>query len=358
MRQPFRLYLVVLIAALGLIAAVNALVDPFDVLGAPRLAGFNDLKSPGNDRFFRPLQVSAHHPRTVFLGNSRIANALEADAFPELDAYNLAVPAVTIAEEVAFARHAIADAPVRRLILGLDLLSFDDAVPPATSSRLEDLGRHLLWRSLPQLLLSEQALVRSRGTILRSRHRGDANSPAGGDPALAVLKEVRGYRGLFQGFSGVTSHSFAELGALFAEAGAAGITVTAVIPPAHAGLMEALAAAGGEPAYQAWLRQLTALCDAHGVTLWDFSGYTRIGTVALADSFTAYSDGSHVRPWVGRAMLKAVLDGSADADFAAKLTPTTLDAHLARQRNARDSWRFNRPQDWRQIAAALDLPAQ
>ena len=96
-----RRYLTVLLTALGLIAAVNGVMDPFDVLGAPHIAGFNDRKSPGNDRFFRPLQVSARQPKTVFLGNSRIANALDPSSFPQLDAYNLAVPAATMIEEVA-----------------------------------------------------------------------------------------------------------------------------------------------------------------------------------------------------------------------------------------------------------------
>ena len=347
-----RRYLTVLLTALGLIAAVNGVMDPFDVLGAPHIAGFNDRKSPGNDRFFRPLQVSARQPKTVFLGNSRIANALDPSSFPQLDAYNLAVPAATMIEEVAFARHAMADSKISRMVLGLDLLSFDDAMPPAASSRLDELGPHLLWRSMPQLLLSEQALVRSRGTLLNSRHRHPAEPPSG-DPAQAVLKEVRGYRGLFQSFSGATDRSFATLDGLLAEARAAGITVTAVIPPAHAGLTEALAAAGGLPAYRDWLRRLATLCDAHGVRLWDFSGYTRIGTVALSDSFSTFSDGSHVLPWVGTAMLKTVLENTADADFATALTAAGLDAHLARQQSARETWRHNNPADWQKIAAAL-----
>lgn len=347
-----RRYFIVLFVALGLVAAVNWVMDPFDVLGAPRIPGVNDRKSPGNDRFFRPLQVSAHRPKTIFLGNSRIANALDPAAFPLLEAYNLAVPAVTISEEVAFARHAMADSKVNRLVLGLDLLSFDDAKPPAASSRLDDLGRYLLWRSLPQLLLSEQALVRSRGTLLNSRHPHSAEIPSG-PPAQAVLKEVRGYRGLFQGFSGATRQSFAALDGLLAETGAAGIMVTAVIPPAHAGLMEALAAAGGLPAYHDWLRRLAILCDAHGVRLWDFSGYTRIGTVPLDDAFTTYTDGSHVLPWVGAAMLKTVLEDTADADFATPLTADGLDAHLARQQAAREVWRRTQPEDWQRITSAL-----
>jgi hypothetical protein len=353
-----RNFFILFLGLLAVIAAATLGVDPFAVTGMPLLRGFNDQKSAGNDRFYKPLQVSARRPDIVFLGSSRVEVALDPADLVGRRAYNLAVPGVTIVEEAALARHAMSDTPVRQIVLGLDFASFDDAGSPAAATRIEDLGPHLLMRSLPLLLVSEQALLRARATLSLSwRGKQSVNRPDGfilfprdamRDPVQAVLGDVPTYLGIYRGF-GRVERSLAAVEALLATARAQGVAVTAFVPPSHAALMEAMHAAGTAPAYATWLGDLAAICARQGVPLWDFAGHNRITTVALADSFMTFFDGSHVQPWVGRLMLEAMLEGRGGPSFGTLLTPAALDVHLADQANHRAAWQRREPADRRVI---------
>ena len=361
-----RPYFATLIGALAIVAAVNALVDPFDVTGAPRLRGFNDLKSPGNERFYKPLQLSARQPHTVFLGSSRVMMALDPAASPDLDAYNFAISAATMTEEAAFARHAMQAAPANLLLMGLDFVSFNDAIEPSTASRIDDLGRHLILRSIPQLLISEQALVRSRGTILESRRRDeDVHRPNGFviypdkamiHPERELRVEVSRYLASNRKIAAF-DRSLAELDRLFADAAARGVRVVAFIPPSHAIVMETLWVDDATAAYEHWLRALTEICAARQVPLWDFSGFNALTTMALSDSYGTFFDGSHTRPWVGQRMLDAMIGGHVDPGFGDRLTVGGIDAHIAELRDGHAAWRNAHAADWDDLAPSLGLGA-
>ena len=357
-----RHYFVMLFALLGAIALFDAFFDPFSVFGAPLIAGVNDVKSPGPDRFFKPLQMSARQPHTVFIGSSRVMMGLDPKDWPG-KTYNLGVPAATVSETIALARHALADAPVERLIIGIEYDSFDGRLDYYPSFRLAILGRDAVWRGLPDMLISELAVTRSRNTYLFShRHvpppylasglRLIPDKPTEGTPDNRMLQDARDYTRVDAEMTGV-DRSLARF-ADFVASVPSQVAVTVFVTPGHAALLEVLEREGLRPAYETWLKRIVEICAARGVPLWDFGGYNWITTFPMEMATDLYYDGSHFRPAVGGLVLKAIRTGDTIADFGAQLTPETLPGYLAEQRRARAKWYGQEPGDLRAIDAAID----
>ncbi|HIJ62384.1 MAG TPA: hypothetical protein HPQ04_06790 [Rhodospirillaceae bacterium] len=352
---------------LALVAAVNAVMDPYDLLGTPRFARINDRKSVGDSRFVKPLQVSARQPGTVFLGTSRVQWGLDPEDLPEPGAYNLGIPMANIGEIAGYARHVMDDTTAHRLVIGLDFTSFNDNAEPLPGFRTAIVGRHALLRAAPDLLLSLRSLLRSRKTLSESRNpkeflqRADGFGAYDGDhsaktPEEAVINSIRFYvasPAFFRGYAG-SNRSLAVLDALLTETQSRGMAVEAFIPPGHVAVMEVLRRIGLGPAYDDWQRRLVRICAAHGVTLWDFEGYNRYTTTPLAQVYDTHFDGTHFKPNLGRLVLRSLLAGRpAEADFGVRLTPDSLEAYLAGQRLARDRWQADNAGDLSRILAAV-----
>lgn len=357
-----RHYFVALFALLGAIALFNGLIDPFSVFGAPLIAEVNNIKSPGPDRFFKPLQMSARQPRTVFIGSSRVMMGLDPKDWRG-KTYNLGVPAATVPETIALARHALADAPVERLIIGVEYDSFDGRLDYYPSFRLAILGRYALWRGLPDMLISELAVTRSRNTYLFSHRRAAPpylanglrlvpDKPTEGTPDNRMLQDARDYTRVDAEMSGVDK-SLDRFAAFIASV-PSGVAVTVFVTPGHAALLEVIEQEGLRPAYDAWLKRIVEICAARGVPLWEFGGYNWITTFPMEMAGELYYDGSHFRPAVGGLVLKAIRTGDTIADFGVQLTPANLPGYLVEQRWARDKWYGQEPGDVQAINAAID----
>jgi hypothetical protein len=362
-----RRYFATLFALLGAIALPNGLIDPFSVFGsvfgAPLIAGVNAIKSPGPDRFFKPLQMSARRPHTVLLGSSRVMMGLDPDDLSGKKAYNLGIPAATIPETIALARHALADAPVARLIIGVEYDSFDGRVDYYPSFRLAILGRFALWRGLPDMLISDLALTRARNTFLFSRRHTPApyranglrlipDKPTEGDPTDRILQDVGDYTRLDAELTGV-DRSVARV-ADFVASVPKRVAVTVFVTPSHAALEEVVDREGLRPAYNAWLKSLVDICAQRGIPLWDFAGYNWVTTFEMAVARDVYYDGSHFRPAVGGIVLKTMQTGDVLAGFGVPLTPANLSGFLAEQPAAREIWHERQPGDVRMITEAID----
>jgi hypothetical protein len=354
-----RRFFVTFLALLGAIAALNALIDATGLLGAPLIDGLNQVKAPGNDRFFKPLAVELRQPRTIFVGTSRVAVGLDPHDLPGGDAYNLGLLGSTVPEHIAFARYAIDYAPVERVIFGLDYASFDDLNKYSSAYRLAILGRFAFWRALPDMLISQTELLQSRVTFTQSHHHAKPRYAADGmliaanehedpDPTIRLLHKVgqytRFYRRTFN-----PEPALADFDAFLAGLPPR-VAIYVYITPAHAALYEALKAAGLEASYEAWLRRVTAICAEHRVKLWDFNGYNRITTVPFATSDENFIDGAHTKPEIGRLILDTLLNGASIPDFGVRLTPDMLPDYLIAQRAAGEAWRRDRPDDARRAA--------
>ena len=350
-----RRFLVAFVTLVGVVAAFNALMDPTGLLGTPAIDGVNQVKSPGNDRFFKPLAVERRQPRTIFVGTSRVAVGLDPHDLPGADAYNLGLLGSTVPEHIAFARYAIDNAPVERLVFGLDFASFVDRARFSTAFHLAILEKYAFWRALPDLLLSQSQLLQSRVTFTQSRrhekpryaddgmliaaneHRDDP------DPTVRAISKVEQYTRFYL-WGGRPDDTLADFDAFLAGVPPR-VATYVYITPAHAALYEALKPAGLTPEYEAWLRRVTDICAQRHVTLWDFNGYNHVTTVPLAASAESFIDGAHTTPAIGRLILAAMLQGASVPDFGVRMTSEMLTGYLAAQRTAGDLWRRDHPDD-------------
>lgn len=357
-----RTYCLVVLAVLGLASGFTVLIDPFDLWGTPRIHGFNDVKAPGNHRFYKPLQVSVRRPATVFLGNSRVQMSIDPADFPELNAYNFAVPGALISEELLFARHALAEAPIREMVVGVDFISFNDDKHMDESLNLQNLGRFFFWRSLPRVLFSREAMLRSRYTLRASRkHHQDIHKSNGfriypsidrEKPREAVLDDLHDYYVIYHSINKIEK-SLQQFTVLLDEAKAKGVKITVFNPAFHAAIFESIEFVGKTELYEEWLTKVVLLCAERGIPFWDFSGYNRYTMVPLDDTFSTYFDSSHIQPWVGRKELLTMVNRASEDGFGTQLTPAMMPAYLADRAAARQRWLTEYRDDVRAIRDAL-----
>lgn len=360
--QYLRPFLLTVFGLLGALAAVNGFLDATGLIGAPLIDGVNQVKSPGSDRFFKPLAVARRQPHTVFVGTSRVAVGLDPHDLPGANAYNLGLLGSTIPEQIAFARYGMAEAPVERLVFGLDFASFVDPSQYSSAFRLAILKPYAFWRALPDLLLSQGELLQSRNTFVHSRRHDPPRYAMDGmliaanepnripDPTARALAKVEQYARFYH-LAASPDGPLADFEA-FLAALPPRVKTYVYVTPAHAVLGEALTPMGLAPEYESWLQRIVAMCAAHRVPLWDFNGYNRITTEKLADDSRDFVDGAHTTPEVGRLILATLLQGETVPDFGVRLEPGMMPEYLAAQRRAAAAWRRAHPGDWQLAAQA------
>ncbi len=331
-----------------LLAGFNATIDPYGVLGMPVRAGVNDVKYLATDRFVKPLQVFGLMPEVVYFGSSRVLDGLDPADLPDRNIFNFGVPAATVEEMDVFARHVMAVTPAKLLVFGLDYVSFDDTAPPRPGFDPSLSGRLALWKSLPRLLISAQATRNSRSVLGNSRRHSSQGYHRDGFFEVddrGVDASSAWYYAQVVARKGPTQLSITRFKALLDEASRRDVKVMVFLPPLHAGLTEALILRGQNHAYEEWLRSLVALCDAHGVPLWDFSGYNRETTVPLGSTTKTFINGGHMAPSLGRLVQETLLQGRIEVGFGERLSSSGLDDYLNRQKDARIAWQADHPQD-------------
>jgi hypothetical protein len=359
-------FFLTLFGVLGIVALANAAIDPFSLFATPRINGFNQIKAltPGLERFYKPLQVSVWQPQTVLVGTSRVLVGLDPRDVPGGHVYNLGIAGAAAPELVALTQHVLADTPATRIVIGLDYESFVSPVAPP-AFRLAILGRFAWWRALPDLLLSQHTLLMSRRALSASRrdtpplYRDDGfrvrayAEPGDTDIARQARSAIARFTEIYR-HSPSTDQALAEFDTLLASLPTGRVSVTAFITPGPAALLENVMLLGRGADYENWLRQLTAMCAAHGVALWDFDGYNRITAVPLATSAAFFADATHFNPAVGRMIIDTMLDNAAQSDFGVRLTPDTITGYLEQQRTARAAWREREPDDVRLVEEATE----
>lgn len=355
-------YLKQLGLGVALIAAVSGtlclLIDPYDIFDMPHIAGFNDVKTLSTPRYVKPLQLTARQPTVVFLGSSRVEVGL--DPSHVANAFNMGIPSAVASEMHAYGAHAMAVAPVKRFVVGLDFFSFNDDRPPPPAFDPGLLGRFNIYRSLPVTLFSFEALNRARKSLRRSwkgkKVRYQSNGlfdmpdvPGAAEPMVHnTLASYLGPNGLYNRVNRI-SRSLSDFESFITLARDNGATVDAFISPVHAALMEALDQSDQWPLYEEWKRALARLSAQNGATLTDFSGYTQLTTAPLATARNTFIDLVHYRPAVGRRILAELASDFSGARAGTRIAPATIEAHLAMQRIQRDAYRSHNDRDLKTI---------
>lgn len=398
---PRRFLLAVLgfLIAFGLlIAATNALIDPYMLFDRPRIAGFNAIKPAVESReaMMKSHQASRVTPRTVILGSSRSDIGLNpaSAAWPASmqPVYNLSTVGADLATNLKFLKHLLANgrAQPRTLVVGLDFESFllEPANAASTAqaeqpSSTDDAGPFNGARDLLASTLTLDALEDSLSTLW-ANHRNSVTLDLQADGRLteghlrrwtaadgvALLFEqknrltVRRYqmpRHVLSHDPAVPVRDFEGLDALLSLAQAHNIDLVLLVQPAHASRLEMLDALGYWPDYELWKRELARwgadMRDRGArVTVWDFGGYESTTTEVvpkLGDRQTRlkwFWDPVHYSTSLGDLLVTTVTAAGQSgsqrrADDASPyashlpLTPDNLEARLAQVRMDRDHFR-------------------
>ncbi|MGE3771989.1 MAG: hypothetical protein AB7I32_03630 [Gammaproteobacteria bacterium] len=383
------------IALLALaVAGLNLAVDPYRVFGTPDLAGFNALKPDFVEslRMTVPHAIDRHRPDALILGTSRAGRGYSPQhpAFAGLDAYNAALPAVSLYEMMRVLQHAQATRPLKRVVLGLDNRVFyadrdGNGAFSEARLRVDAQGRpqrRLFTATLPDYaasLLSTDALLASLRAVRfqgwtrltldddgRWRAVGDAFDSRAGFRAMTLNTFDRYRRYSAEPFR--IEQAIAPLREILRLCHRAGIDLRMIVPPSHAWHVEAMRHAGMIERFDEIRRAIVATNE--GVArelgrppfpLWDYSGYRGHNVEAAPLTKDArpawFWETVHFKPALGAAVFDEVF-APADAPppvLGEKIDGANIEAHLAAWHAARETWAAAHPDE---VAAVDELYRQ
>jgi hypothetical protein len=397
------IWLLGLVVCLALVGVFNLAVDPYDVIGSPRVAGFNAFKSYArtHTRLSKTYQVARLHPGAVMLGTSRVDIGLDPEnpAWPDAvrPVYNFGVPGADLYQMVRNLEDAGAAGTLRLAVIGLDFEAFlITSADPGPQPRDEEdrllvtpdgrLNPARARQHLQDIFLSTLTLAAfedSLGTIAAQHQANSLDLTDHGsttDGAFRQLAGTDGYNELFtqKELDYVGRNRRAALGLADQPQESPGlayvrqmldycrdhdIDAILVIPPYHADLLEIFDTVGLWSRFEAWKADLAKLAAAYRaaepgrqVRLWDFSGYDRYSTEDVPAQGDRRSEvewfwePGHFKKSLGDLMLRRVLAGD-QLDIGVELTPDAIDARLAKIRADRDAYRAIHRSEMSRIAA-------
>jgi hypothetical protein len=371
-----------------LIGVFNALIDPYYVIGAPRLAGLNTAKPEAitHTQLAKNYLIGRARPAGLLLGTSTVDLGFDpGNRFWPDDArpvFNYGVPGISILGTLTNLRRAITLGTVRRALV---VLEFNDFmwVPSQGKAVAASMAVTPLQRAHDIVLatLSLDALRASIVTVITQQQPDPIDlSPEGATNEEGFRKQVRidGYEQLFLQKNTESSKRLAYIAALLRtrpDAGLANLDVIAEIiavcrrhgialdfafPPVHADLLVQIYRAGLWSRFQSAKAAITHLIAAQGgeaVPLWDFSGFNTVSTepVPLPSErgvdMVWFWEPSHFKRSLGERMLAAIYGGVAG--YGVRLTPQMIEAHLAQETAARDAWMAGNSGKWRERLARV-----
>ncbi len=121
----------VLLAGLGLF---NWLINPLALFQSPAIKGLNQFKTEFFLSLFvsKPYVVARQQPDALLLGTSRAGASLSSrhPGWQGFNAYNYALPGSTASMQLQSFQHASSAAPIRRVLLSLDLPMLNNCRDP------------------------------------------------------------------------------------------------------------------------------------------------------------------------------------------------------------------------------------
>ena len=361
-------YLAVLLASLFIpllaVMIVNIVVDPF-LYRWPRPAGWPAPLYLSFDRELHLNLVAHAKPRSLLLGNSQTQHGIVPShwAAPS-PVINGAAVGADLLETYRTLAVAESNRPVSAVILGLDFTSsrrYPGSKPvtnmgyvlaPNGGFRIPMVGSLLSWTMLRSSMMSVNAWRHDRQDfgeqgeardIVYSRTVADH-----GGPRAALSGRFRQYAA---NLSAPPRDFSTELKAVRDLACAHGTKLTVYLTPLHVLWIEALDDTEKHADWEAWKRAIvSASADRPQCpfTVWDFNTFNPVTTEALPaassrEPLVGSWDGVHFRTSVGDRILARMNGGDGQDGFGVRLTPSTIDAALTRDRAAAARYRQQQP---------------
>ncbi len=361
-------------ALLG-VAALNLLVDPFDIYRLVGSEEYSHFKEGIGMRMAKVEQLRARPWDVVLLGNSRVEVGLDpqSPAWGGARVYNAGLPGAIFDEIDTEARIAFGNSSLKRIVLCVDLGDFD-----AERTLPDDDQLTLLNPSLNRMdyrlasLLSINAVAKSLGTLKNSSHHHPAMDWRQGEMDTPLVTHgwadwtLTGY----YDFGGAEAASanlrispsrLAGLEKLLEDACGRGIRVDLVELPTHVTFFERYRLAGKWDVYTQWVREMAEIADRCSrrfpecpVKFWDFFSYSRYTTEMIPGLGTTvtkmrwYWDGGHFKRELGDLVIDRLNDwpappGEDVSDFGVVLDSKNVGAFLEKLERDRRTYLDSHP---------------
>lgn len=394
-----------LVIALMVVSAFCRWIDPYDIFGAPRTAGLNQLKARASSyaHLTKPYQIERAHPKTVMIGSSRVDIGFDptlaqwpAAARP---VYNFGFPNTSILNMQSQLVQALAAGSVHTAVVALEFQDFlrnriDSPREPdeierrfmALAREKHDLGR-IRQTAVDGLsgTVTLSALMDSIGTVAQQRQFGAGDVTDDGltsELPYVALVSSDGYHELFAqkdiNLLQARQHATRQLAKLkpdeFLEltylrnlidfCRARQIELKLVIPPYHVDYLEIIHLSGLWDRFESWKRVLTELVQGYHekpgsvVVLWDFASYDEYTTEVVpgrgdrSATMKWFWEPVHFKKALGDIILSRMLGGDS-RDFGVELTPASLEARLTDGRRQRELFRQKYPAEVQRIDALM-----
>ena len=408
LRRFLSLWLVTLLGLTLAVAIFNAAVDPYGILGTPRVPGLTAEKSAAADRprLTKSYLVDRVDAQTLLLGSSNVDVGFNpaSSAWPQSTqpVFNLAIDGSLPGVLHRYLQHALIHSHPKLVILGLSLedamimpqkrLAAADQALYGFEQRLHTTADgapnpgYLRARLEDTLfaILSTQALTDSVLTLLRQHDPGrNAQTPMGrntggsfirwtaaeGPRALVMVKdrEKAPQYLIWAADPRLNVHPVADIIRLAHDHGA---QVIVFIQPSYVDQLEILRQSGLTPAYNAWKTEVArtvaeASTPQDPVPLWDFSGYSpytteSLPTPAVTTPLEWFWEPIHYREALADLLIRRMLAPEAKDganDLGVQITPATLPAHLAEIERQQREWVATHQPDVDRIATIVDAAA-
>jgi len=361
MHRFVQTFLTLLITLIGVTAAINAFIDPYEQFHFTSVDGINSEKYNGGSRISKSIKVTTHQFSTLIMGTSRAEIGFSTShlAWQERPVYNLSLNAASMDEVYKVFQYARAQHSPKVLFLSVDLLMFN------RHNKLPiDFERSLFsgispFHSAIQSLLGFDTLNQSRKTFRRNiKGIKSYYTPSGQRIGQYVFKKPitkYGQRALF--WNALTSqyiqNTFTYKNFVFDPKKMLAlkniihicykehIKLYIIIPPIHALQLETMVQMNLWHDFERMLRDILSIAQHTNTPVYDFTSWEGINAESLPHPqdihkhMTWYWEASHFKETLGNKVIKAVLTDKKEEAFGLLLNTQHIDAYLKQKRSSR-----------------------
>lgn len=379
-------YLFLTAGALVLVAAFNAVIDPYGIFNIVEIDGLNNPKSEvqNHEKLTKAYRVTRIKPVVVALGTSRTDFGIDPRLFAtgEETAYNMAMAGADIYVTRRYLEHVIAVRPIKTLVLGLDFFAFNvareqapdfsedyflvrrdgsynwdfkskiffsslfstsaisDAIKTIKNARATSIQIIDTTTGMRMFSINGKRYYSGQMSMLPARSLENSAHARFAVSESMYLKSVylSGKERRYAFVNPLTGASpFDELRKIVRLCKANHIKAYFFVSPSHARQMELIKVSGLWPLFEQWKRGIVQLVSNDGdanQVVWDFSGYNSITKVdvPMIGRAKQYLDSSHYTSSVGRFIAMKMLGqkvAGLPEDFGVRLTSRNIDSALA-----------------------------
>jgi hypothetical protein len=292
------IWMTALVGTWALTGGFTALVDPYNLVGAPSIEGFNERKYEMAEfgRVGKLHEVKRHQPEAIILGNSQAEGGLRSGTLAHLTgrkSYNLGLLGAPIEETALIFEYAVDVAPIRIAVLALDYVAFEGS-NPRTELMRERVTQQFIrrCRDFAELTLSMQAFAAALRNVAFNRLGRLPSHDKGGNWSVHENTPIGDNAAPVAGSSPAES-AYIALERIFVLAAAHRVDLRVIATPVHR-------AFGLDAAARAeWLRRLRTLAAAHGLAIVDEGNDAAFNSDSLN-----FFDRGHFTPAAGDAFLE------------------------------------------------------